>query len=62
MEQQGIVVQKVVTTETTTEYEEEETKSDRFWRGLDRTSTLICVAVSILIAVTIVTISKEKKT
>ena len=72
MEQQGRVVQRVVTTETmtdkgkvtteaTTEYEEEESRSDRFWRGLDRASTIICVGVAILVGVTIVTIPKKKK-
>ena len=61
MTDKGRVVQTVVTTETTTEYEEEESMSDRVWRGLDRATTIVCLGVAILMAVTIATSPNKKR-
>ena len=61
MEQQGRVVQTVVTTETTTDYEEEESMYDRIWRALDNAVTLFNLGIITLMAISCASASKKNE-
>ena len=61
MEQRGRVVQTVVTTETTTDYEEEESMSDSIWSVLDNAVTLFNLVLITLLVTSCVSARKENK-